>query len=601
MHRSGRRGVWAIAVLACAGVLAAAPQGASAAAGTVTEFTVPTTDSFPLGITAGPDGKLWFTEQNKRKIARITTAGSIAPTDEFLIPTVGAVPTSIAPGADGKLWFTEDSINKIGRITTAGAIDDFTITTPSAAPQAIAPGPDGNLWFTEGASPGKVARMTTDAVPTITEFPTPTVSSPGGIVAGPDGNMWFTQSGANKIGRITTGATPTITEFPIPTVAASPRDIATGPDGNLWFTEGNKNQIGRITPAGAVTEFPIPTAGTSPRRIAPGPDGNLWFTEQNGDKVGRITPTGGITEFPIPTPDPQTGGITAGPDGNVWFTEFNQNKVARITTALGPPQFSSSTPITTPGTAGNATPYPSEISVSGVEGPVTSVRLRLLGLSHSRPDDLDILLVGPQGQKVLVMSDAGGLKPGAVSEPINIADSAGFALPDDAPLVTGLYKPANYDAGNDLFPGAPAGPYATSLSEFAGKDPNGTWQLYVRDDTDAATGRLAGWGLDIQTPAPPNGGGGGGEDIDAPETTIDKGPKRKTKKRKAKFRFSSDEPGSSFMCKLDKKEFAPCDAKEKFKVKRRKHKLRVEAIDAAGNVDPTPALHKWKVKKKRKR
>ena len=29
----------------------------------ITEFPVPTLNGFPLGITAGPDGALWFTEQ----------------------------------------------------------------------------------------------------------------------------------------------------------------------------------------------------------------------------------------------------------------------------------------------------------------------------------------------------------------------------------------------------------------------------------------------------------------------------------------------------------------------------------------------------------
>ena len=95
------------------------------------------------------------------------------------------------------------------------------------------------------------------------------------------------------------------------------------------------------------------------------------------------------------------------------------------------------------------------------------------------------------------------------------------------------------------------------------------------------------------------GAGAGPEvDTDPPETTIVKAPKKKTGKRKAKFEFASDEPGSSFLCKLDKKDFEPCDPAERFKVKRRKHRLEVAAVDPAGNVDPTPALHKWKVRKR---
>jgi 6-phosphogluconolactonase (cycloisomerase 2 family) len=89
-------------------------------------------------------------------------------------------------------------------------------------------------------------------------------------------------------------------------------------------------------------------------------------------------------------------------------------------------------------------------------------------------------------------------------------------------------------------------------------------------------------------------------DTDPPETTITKGPKKKTRKRKAKFAFASDEPGSTFLCKLDKKDFAPCEQSERFKVKRRKHELQVAAIDPAGNTDPTPANRKWKVRKEKK-
>ncbi len=37
----------------------------------------PTSDSQPLGITAGPDGALWFTEVRGNKIGRITTSGTI--------------------------------------------------------------------------------------------------------------------------------------------------------------------------------------------------------------------------------------------------------------------------------------------------------------------------------------------------------------------------------------------------------------------------------------------------------------------------------------------------------------------------------------------
>jgi streptogramin lyase len=49
----------------------------------ITEFPVPTASSGVLGITAAPDGNLWFTEQSANKLGRITLAGVIT---EFPLP-----------------------------------------------------------------------------------------------------------------------------------------------------------------------------------------------------------------------------------------------------------------------------------------------------------------------------------------------------------------------------------------------------------------------------------------------------------------------------------------------------------------------------------
>lgn len=99
---------------------------------------------------------------------------------------------------------------------------------------------------------------------------------------------------------------------------------------------------------------------------------------------------------------------------------------------------------------------------------------------------------------------------------------------------------------------------------------------------------------------PPDCSSGPPPAAQGPETKIDKGPKKKSKKRKAKFKFSSDDPSATFECRLDKQDFELCTSPEKYKkLKRRKHTFRVRAIDAAGNVDASPEALKWKVKKKR--
>jgi streptogramin lyase len=124
-----------------------------------TEFPIPTANSLPLGITTGPDGALWFTENNFNKIGRITTAGGIF---EITIPTANSLPIGITAGPDGALWFTEFQANKIGRITTEGVITESTIPTAGGDPRGITAGPDGALWFTENSG-NKIGRITTGA------------------------------------------------------------------------------------------------------------------------------------------------------------------------------------------------------------------------------------------------------------------------------------------------------------------------------------------------------------------------------------------------------------------------------------------------------
>jgi virginiamycin B lyase len=122
---------------------------------------------------------------------------------QFPVPTPGGYPLDITAGPDGNLWFTEYLGNNIGRITPAGAISEFSVPTPGTDPTYITTGPDGNVWFTEDHG-NNIGRITPAGV--ITEFSTPTPSRGGGITTGPDGNLWFLESNANKIVKATLGA-----------------------------------------------------------------------------------------------------------------------------------------------------------------------------------------------------------------------------------------------------------------------------------------------------------------------------------------------------------------------------------------------------------
>lgn len=192
----------------------------------------------------------------------------------------------------------------------------------------------------------------------------------------------------------------------------------------------------------------------------------------------------------------------------------------QTTAANGPSVFTNSTPIDIPAT--NSTtdpepvvPYPSDIDVLGLTGVVTEVSVTINGLTHSSPDDLDMLLLGPSGQTFHFWSDVGGTN--AVSDiTVTVADNGAQPLPDSAPLVDGTtYRPFNADTTGDEFPlpaigppynePAPAGS-ATFASVFNGltaDQVNGTWSLFITDDTDGNGGTIArGWSLNISTAIP---------------------------------------------------------------------------------------------------
>ena len=130
-------------------------------------------------------------------------------------------------------------------------------------------------------------------------------------------------------------------------------------------------------------------------------------------------------------------------------------------------------------------------------GLVASVRVSINNLGHSNPDDLDILLVGPGGQAVLLMSDCGG------SADLNgvtlvFDEAATNSLPDNAQINSGEFKPTNFGTGDTFASPAPAGPYITNLSGFAGVSPNGAWSLYIIDDANSNAGGITnGWRLEV--------------------------------------------------------------------------------------------------------
>ncbi len=152
------------------------------------------------------------------------------------------------------------------------------------------------------------------------------------------------------------------------------------------------------------------------------------------------------------------------------------------------------------------------IRVWGTSGTTTDMSVTLKGLSHTFPDDLDLLLLGPGNRNLIFMSDAGGdLDISGVN--ITFSDGSSRALPDNDQITSGSYRPGAFTGGDGAtdfpvseFPSlnftlnnaAPNGT-STFASSFGGTSPNGVYTLLAQDDLGADPGTLDRWSLTVKT------------------------------------------------------------------------------------------------------
>jgi hypothetical protein len=110
-------------------------------------------------------------------------------------------------------------------------------------------------------------------------------------------------------------------------------------------------------------------------------------------------------------------------------------------------------------------------------------------------------------------------------------------------------------------------------------------------DVDHLTSRTS-----VQLRVDPAPMSGAGEGAGAPNTALKRKPHPSTSSHKARFTFASDQTGSSFQCKLDKKPFKPCRSPFAKTVRPGKHVFKVRAVNAHGVVDASPAAFRWRVR-----
>lgn len=279
-----------------------------------------TNDSCCLGLTAGPDGGVWYTN-GYNSIGRIAANGAVST---FAAPST-RIPDVIITGPDGALWFSDGSAGAtdIGRLTTSGA---YSTCTGSDFVQGavLAAGPDGNLWVS--GQNGTIVRVVPGTCAQTVFGASPPVPNANSLALGSDGAIWFAQGTPGLgvqgyVGRITTSGVVTL--YPTPPTSI-PIDITAGPDGNLWYIEWMTGHIGRVTTSGTITEFPGNGAHAQ-SAITSGPDGAMWFATSSG--VGRISTAGQMTDYPFSI---HPYGLVLGSDNALWGQTFFAGQMMRI-------------------------------------------------------------------------------------------------------------------------------------------------------------------------------------------------------------------------------------------------------------------------------
>jgi virginiamycin B lyase len=304
----------------------------------ITEFSGPY--SMPVALTTGPGGDLWVLnsgDDGNSSLTVVAPDGTVQAT--YPIPTQDASAQSLTVGPDGNVWFVEQNTNIVGKVTPTGQVTEYPIpnapnnvgvSDPNAPdgvqanPTSIVAGADGALWFNEPGA-NAIGRITTAGV--ITQIPTPGLQ-PNDLTVGPDKAIWFIDGMNNTIDRL--NADDSVTTFPIPNDSAMPAGLTTGPDGALWFVDQMNNEIGRITTSGVVTEIPILADLTSPNALTFDSSGNIWVTGSDSGIVW-MTPQGqtiavGQQLAALNWAD----GVTIGPDGAVWFTDPGNDEIGRV-------------------------------------------------------------------------------------------------------------------------------------------------------------------------------------------------------------------------------------------------------------------------------
>jgi sugar lactone lactonase YvrE len=516
------------------------------------------------------------------------------------LAVVGATAATLAPGASAAGQFTY--LGCVRELTAANACGASRGLTDAAG---LAVSPDGSSVYSTSATLGAVTRFAVQASGNLAfqscfadgaadgcanpDFGHDPLANAIGVAVSPDGKSVYVASyGSDAVARFDRAADGALTYRGC--VADTTADGCAAANGANTPLQGTDDVA--VSPDGE-NVYVSSSDASSITRFARAADGALTYQgcTADGGAHGCANPTPG--EHPLHN----VQGITISPDGaSLYAAGFDSNSLMRFARNASTGQLS----------------YRQCFSDGGAEG-CTSVGPGVTPLESA----IDVV-VSPDGRSVYTAAPAAN----AIAEFARSSDGtltyrgclggpSGSGCPQASPGNDAISGVEQLGVAPDSRTVLAASFFASSVSRFA-PDPGGALR-FVDCFSDAGfegcADPLAGSAvinsaltiaLDPAGTAAYVGTNAGTIaafrlDTVAPQTRMGRSRIRK-RRRMASFRFSSSEAGSTFLCALDAGKLRRCRSPRVYRhLRGGRHRFRVEAIDAAGNVDQSPAVRRFRI------
>lgn len=332
--------------------------------GAVTEYNLTGPNRWPNAITTGPDGSVWFAEQELPGVAHLFPSngtiveyawqGYPTPKSPDCIPTVNVSGIALW---DGRVWAADEFGNRtIGLNPGDGSVISISSTLEAPFPYWLAVGPDGNLWFTSNNFAGEPSRLGRI-------FPNMTLEPVNLVGLGNDQpiQLDFVNSSLAFLATLNQGLNSTthacictghIYSFNPAQAGSSVTPTKVGGDyrlvlptsvsysnGSVWVTQHGSSNIAMYDfrnhawtryPTSAVPWIDI----TLPLEIEAS-EGRIWFNEHYANRIAMLDPSAGtLTEYSESAhrlaENIQSDLSIAAAPGGVWFTSLSGNYIGFV-------------------------------------------------------------------------------------------------------------------------------------------------------------------------------------------------------------------------------------------------------------------------------